>query len=151
MKRMHKRVSRRGVTVVEAVVAMTIIAIVSLSALSVISSSRTIAASDAAYEQARYRAEAALECFKFADDPTEFKNALGVLWPNQDDGSSTEYTYTTSVVTLTVTVDYPPDDSDDKRPIFEAACKDKNGKELFRIKYKKGTKGGTADENGSPS
>lgn len=144
MKRMHKRVSRRGVTVVEAMIALTIIAIVSLSALSVTSSSRTIAASDAAYEQARYRAEAALECFKFADSQDEFNTALGGLL--EQEGGNGNYIHTTKakVVTLTVTVDYPPTDSDDKRPIFEAACKDKNGKELFRIEYKKGTKGGTA-------
>lgn len=141
MKHMHKRVSHRGVTVVEAVVAMAIIAIVSFGALSVIRSSRSTAGADAAYEQARYRAEAALECFKFADDQKEFEQALGGLLTRQDDGS---YAYTASVATLTVTVTYTGD-----RSTFKAVGTGKNNRSLFDITYNKGTKGGTADENGS--
>lgn len=140
MKQTRKRLSRRGVTVVEAMVAMAIIAIVSFGALSVIRSSRSTAGADAAYEQARYRAEAALECFKFADDQTEFEQALDGLLTKQDDGN---YTYTASVATLTVTVTYP----DGGRPTFKAVGTGKNNRSLFDITYTKGTEGGAADEN----
>lgn len=129
-----RKSASRGVSIVEAVVAMAVIAIVSLAALSVISSSRITAGEDAVADQARYRAEAALECFKFADTEQEFNTVLGGLLEKAPDGS---YTFGTKTVGLTVKVTYTGAEGD--RPLFEATgTRTKDDKTLFHITYRKG-------------
>lgn len=130
------RRSRRGVTVVETVVAMAVITIVSFTALSVIKSSQSTAREDGVYNDTRYRAEAALECFQFSDDLPEFEQTVSALL-TKDNG---RYEYNTNISSLTVTVTYP----EQGRPTFSAVAYGKNNKVLFRLNY---TKGGTLGES----
>ena len=138
----RRKNNRRGVTVVETVIAMAIITIVCYTALTVIKASQTTAGEDSVYNQTRYRAQAALECFKFSDSLSEFENAVAYASLS---GSNGNYTYETYSATLTMTVFYPEtvSGSETARPAFHAVARGKNGKLLFTVDYEKSTVGQT--------
>ncbi len=132
-KRETNRRHCRGVTIVEVTVAMAIIAIVSFAAILVIHNALLTAREDAAHNDICYRAEAALECFKYAKDSNAFANCVtrnGLLTTN----GGNAYIYSVGTTVLKVEVNYP----ENERPTFEAVGLDKNSKELFQIEYTKG-------------
>lgn len=136
MNPVKRKRNRRGVTIVETVIAMAIMTIVCYSALTVIKTSQTTAGEDGVYNQTRYRAQAALECFKFSDSLSEFESAVAYA---SFSGGNGYYTYDTYSAHLTLQVSYP----ENARPAFRAVARGKNGKLLFSIEYEKGMSGQT--------
>lgn len=126
--------NRRGVSIVEVVVAMAIIVLISGTAMSFIFTSDANADKDVAYTDARLLAENALEIFKHADDATDYQRIFekhveegGTL-----SGTTYSYTYAPGYVTLNIKATY-----NDDGKVFTAVAKKQNGDELFNIKYEK--------------
>lgn len=127
--------NRRGVSIVEVVVAMTIIVLISGTAMSFIFTSDANADKDVAYTNARLIAENALEIFKHADDAKDYQTIFAQHLKKDgtpSDSTTYSYTYAPGYVTLNIKADY----SDNKK-IFTAVAKKQNGDELFNIKYEK--------------
>ncbi len=80
LKQMNRRLrSKRGVTILEAIVAMAIIGVITLSALAVFANFNTVY--DVNYDQfyARILADDALASFQYAENNAEFKASLGMV------------------------------------------------------------------------
>lgn len=127
--------NRRGVSIVEVVVAMAIIVLISGTAMSFIFASDANADKDRAYTDARLIAENALEVFKHTGNADDYQ---GIFEKHVAEGGTLScennycsYTYATGYVTLNIRADY----SDSK--VFTAVAKKQNGDELFNIKYEK--------------
>lgn len=71
-----KKKSKRGFTIVEAVIAMAVIAIVSAAATSTVRRTLLTTGSDFEYERARVYTENAFEAFIYSDNIIEFNNLL---------------------------------------------------------------------------
>lgn len=126
--------NRRGVSIVEVVVAMTIIVLISGTAMSFIFTSDANADKDVAYTDARLLAENALEIFKYADNATDYQKIFEQHLEKGDtlNENTYSYTYAPGYVTLNVKATY-----DDGNKVFTAVAKKQNGDELFNIKYEK--------------
>lgn len=68
--------SRKGLSLVEVMVALAVIAIISAAALSLVVSSSRLDAKSVKTAKVMMAAENALECFRYADNTEEFKNLL---------------------------------------------------------------------------
>lgn len=80
--------SRKGLSLVEVMVALAVIAIISAAALSLVVSSSRLDAKSVKTAKVMMAAENALECFRYADDTGEFKNLLNetdAVYTSQDD------------------------------------------------------------------
>lgn len=71
-----KQNNRRGISIVEVVIALVIISIISASALSMIMMSVKVERESMAAVAVENCAENAVECFRFAADPAEFLQCL---------------------------------------------------------------------------
>ena len=72
----NKNRSRRGISLVEVVVALTVIAIISSAALSLVISSASVDANSLRSTQVMMAAENVLECYRFAESKEEFAALL---------------------------------------------------------------------------
>ena len=107
--------SRRGFTVLEVVIALTVITIVSASAFALIHSHIKLEQQSIQSIEATNIAENAIECFRFANgDSGGFKDAYETAVSTDDspvvldggaqDDGSTKYTYTDSALNVTFTI-----------------------------------------------
>lgn len=118
----HHR-NRRGVTLVETVVAMTVVIIVSIAALSAISVSMNVNARDQAAFEARIDARNALELFR--QDPSHKpESQFGVLFEQSDNTCTADYGW--CVLTVTMNSNH-----------FTARAVENTGEELFEVTYEK--------------
>lgn len=79
--------SRKGLSLVEVMVALAVIAIISAAALSLVVSSSRLDAKSVKTAKVMMAAENALECFRYADDTGEFKDLLNetdAVYTSQD-------------------------------------------------------------------
>lgn len=105
MKQCKRR--RRGITMVETVVAMTVIVIISIAALTAISATANVNACDQASFQARTDARNALEVFRYASNADDFqKNMTFQFKPETPSADKTTYTVDYGWCNLTVTADF---------------------------------------------
>ena len=105
MKQCKRR--RRGITMVETVVAMTVIVIISIAALTAISATANVNARDQASFQARTDARNALEVFRYASNADDFKDNMTFQFkPATPSADKTTYTVDYGWCTLTVTADF---------------------------------------------
>lgn len=105
MKQCKRR--RRGITMVETVVAMTVIVIISIAALTAISATANVNARDQASFQARTDARNALEVFRYASNADDFKDNMAFQFkPATPSADKTTYTVDYGWCTLTVTADF---------------------------------------------
>lgn len=127
MKRIR---SKRGVTIVEAVVAMTVLTIVTVSAIAVIRQARFSSSQNVTDTQARIIAENALECFKCfsADEQRAFDS---IIVSNGVVKEGKIYTFESAYCSLTMWVDYGANH-------FHAFCVNPNGRVMFDIDFRKG-------------
>ena len=133
---MRKMTSKDGVSIAEVVIALSIIVVVSMTALTLVLSSFSVRSTLITRTQGINFADNAWECFKAADDADEFKslveNVTG-LTPTED----TKYIYDGNGFTATITVTY----KDGERPSFDiTVTEDKDGDEIISFKYVKGGK-----------
>ena len=104
MKQCKRR--RRGITMVETVVAMTVIVIISIAALTAISATANVNARDQASFQARTDARNALEVFRYASDADDFKDNMTFQFKPATPSAGTTYTVDYGWCTLTITADF---------------------------------------------
>lgn len=123
---------KKGFSLVEAVIALSVVVIVSFAALSLVLSSTTTKANAVNKSKAQYFAYNALECFKASDDTTEFESnmlfAAGIEIKLDENGQCT-YLSEENKFTATVTID---------GNTFEITVLDKYDDEIISFDYTKG-------------
>lgn len=136
------KTKKRGFTIVEAVVAMAVIAIVSAAATSTVRRTLTTTGNDFEYDRARVYTENALEAFKFSDNIEQFnmyvvRDGFSADAPLRDDENNLR-TYCsfhnhTNAYSIDINVSYP----ENGRPHFTATVYG-GSKLLIQINYDKG-------------
>ncbi len=118
---------RRGITMVEVVIAMVIIAVVSASALSMVMMSVNVEKKSVAAMEAANAAENILDCFRYAEDEDTFLRVLQKTGPYTQaaDGS---LLLEVNGCTVTVRAAFAPKQ-------LECRGVDHNGEELFSYLY----------------
>lgn len=125
----RRKSNRRGVSLVETVVAMALVVTVSIVAISTMSMAMTANARDEATAQARTAARNALELFRYADNQTDFEAVLAAKLPEfAKSGTDNTYTADFGWCTLTVTADYSSSPA-----VFSATAMGNDGKLLFEV------------------
>ena len=130
------RINRKGgFSMAEAIIALSIIVVVSITALTLVMSSFSVRTTLITRTQGMSFADNVWECFKAADDQDEFKSlveyATGVT-PTED----TKYIYNGNGFTAVITANY-----DDARPYFDiTVTESKDGDEIISFSYVKGAK-----------
>ena len=74
----RRKSSKKGMTIIETVISLAVIAIVSFTAIGFIKRFSDVNAKMIYETDARLTVENALECFKYAEDETQFFNALNL-------------------------------------------------------------------------
>lgn len=122
---------KKGFSLVEAVIALSVVVIVSFAALSLVLSSTTTKVNAVNKSKAQYFAYNALECFKASDSATEFENNIAFaegITPTTDENT---YTFVSEENKFTATVTI-------KGNIFEITVWDKYDDEIISFDYTKG-------------
>ena len=147
---MAKIRSKRGFTIAEVIIALTIIVIVSISSLSVIASAVSANVVSETNIKAQYFAESAWECFKVSDTADEFAENVSFAVGEglnclNDGGEDTpeiyEYIYKSDRFNAEIEVDFESDTA-----TFWVNVTDKKGREIVSFDYEKANKnvgGGT--------
>lgn len=124
---------KKGFSLVEAVIALSVVVIVSFAALSLVLSSTTTKVNAINKSKAQYFAYNALECFKASDSATEFENNIAFaegITPTIDENTY-KFVSEENKFTATVTIN---------GNTFEITVWDKYDDEIISFDY---TKGGT--------
>ncbi|MBE6531473.1 MAG: prepilin-type N-terminal cleavage/methylation domain-containing protein [Ruminococcaceae bacterium] len=137
-----KNKNKRGYSLVEVVIALSVIVIVSISALSIMLSSVVTKANAINRSHAQSFADNVWESFKAADTQDEFLSLIafsdGVLLTEgvTDESGKTIYTYNSveNKFTAEIAVSY----QENARPELELIVTDKNGDEIISFSYRKG-------------
>lgn len=135
--------SRKGVSLVEVVVALAVITIISISALSVVFMSVKVEAKTVIVFEVRNSAENAIECFRFADgDMDTFEKCLNLSVGVDENGSESGWqgkndTYSLNAGRYIVTIKLIKDEND--KPVgFDYAAKDSTGADIYSFTFKNG-------------
>ena len=83
--------SRKGMSLVEVVVALVIISVISASALSMIMMSVNVEADAVRSVEVAESVDNAIACFRFAETPAEFLDALQKTAPYEQDPENPDY------------------------------------------------------------
>ena len=139
---MSKRKFKNGYSIVEVVIALSVIVVISIAALSTVLSS--VATKQAAINktEAQNFAENAWECFKVSDDDEKFVSnvnfAEGVTLADGVAGENGYKVYTyyseENKFTAQISVKFPANE----RAEFKIDVTDKNGKSIISFSYQKG-------------
>lgn len=119
--------SRRGISLVEVIVALAVITIISTAALSLVISSARVDANSLRSTRVMIAAENALECYRFAENEEEFAELLG----NTGDYIEADGSYVLTESSYAITVKYE-DDS------LRFTAIDSDGKEIYNYEFYKG-------------
>ena len=119
--------SRRGISLVEVVVALAVITIISAAALSLVISSARVDANSLRSTQVMIAAENSLECYRFAGSDEEF----AALLEKTGDYKKVDDAYVLTEKAYVITVNYT-----DTRLTFSAT--DSDGKEIYKYEFNKG-------------
>lgn len=119
--------SRRGISLVEVVVALTVIAIISSAALSLVISSARVDANSLRSTQVMMAAENVLECYRFAENDGDFADLL----QKTGDYKGSDGVFVLTEKSYTITVNYT-----DTQLTFSAT--DSDGKEIYKYEFNKG-------------
>jgi len=122
--------SRRGISLVEVVVALAVITIISAAALSLVISSARVDANSLRSTQVMMAAENVLECYRFAESELEFEKLLKKTGGYEEEPEASG-TYFLTEKSYTITVNYT-----DTQLTFSAA--DSDGKEIYSYEFDKG-------------
>lgn len=126
--------NKKGVSMVEAVIAMSVIAIISFSAVDFINRYSDMNVRMIYRTDARVTAENALECFKYADTPEEFFGALS-LCKSGFEKSGNAYNYDDYNFTVSIIAEF----MDGGRGVFSVVARDKKNNVIVSIdRYVKG-------------
>ena len=135
--------SRKGISMVEVVVALVVITIISLATLSVVFVSAKVEAKTFVAMEVRNSAENAVECFRFANgDKDIFRKTLNLsvgvdetvqasAWEEVENG----YSYNAGRYIVTITLNK---DENDKLVSFTYEAKDSAGKDIYEFTFTNG-------------
>lgn len=126
----NKNRSRRGISLVEVVVALTVITIISAAALSLVISSARVDANSLRSTQVMMAAENALECYRFAENKDNFADLLKKTGDYTEDQEAVG-TYVLTEKAYVITISYT-----DAKLTFSAT--DSDGKEIYNYEFNKG-------------
>lgn len=132
--------SRKGISMVEVVVALVVITIISLATLSVVFVSAKVEAKTIVAMEVRNSAENAVECFRFADgDASVFIECLqkttGVAIKDNYVIENGNYVLRAGRYIVTITLNK---DENDKLVSFTYEAKDSAGKDIYEFTFKNG-------------
>ena len=119
--------SRRGISLVEVIVALAVITIISTAALSLVISSARVDANSLRSTRVMIAAENALECYRFSDSNDEFV----ALLRKTGDYIEADGSYVLTESSYAITVKYE-DDS------LRFTARDSDGKEIYNYEFYKG-------------
>lgn len=119
--------SRRGISLVEVVVALAVITIISAAALSLVISSARVDANSLRSTQITIAAENSLECYRFAESEEEFAELL----EKTGDYKKVDDAYVLTEKAYVITVNYT-----DTKLTFSAT--DGDGEEIYSYEFDKG-------------
>ena len=119
--------SRRGISLVEVVVALAVITIISAAALSLVISSARVDANSLRSTQVMIAAENSLECYRFAESEEEF----AALLEKTGDYKKVDGAYVLTEKAYVITVNYT-----DTKLTFSAT--DGDGEEIYSYEFDKG-------------
>ena len=119
--------SRRGISLVEVVVALAVITIISAAALSLVISSARVDANSLRSTQVMIAAENSLECYRFAGSDEEF----AALLEKTGDYKKVDGAYVMTEKAYVITVNYT-----NTRLTFRAT--DGDGEEIYSYEFDKG-------------
>ena len=133
---------KKGVTLLETVIAIALLAIISVVAVSVSVSSIKSEEKNIQAMEISFIAENAIECFRFADNNDKFIEALNKTTDSEhpfnklaeegaeaNDKKST-YTYVKSAYKVVIVADYTTN-------TIQITAEDKNGKTIYSLSYKR--------------
>ena len=109
---MRRSNSKGGFAIVELVVAMSIIFIVSAVAIGIINTQNDYHRRTAQTVEATNMAENAIECFRYTDERTAFKDAFAATFTDETRPERL-YSFEISGMEITLTFDYDPDTDTD--------------------------------------
>ena len=119
--------SRRGISLVEVVVALTVITIISAAALSLVISSARVDANSLRSTQVMMAAENVLECYRFAESEEEF----AALLEKTGDYKGSDGVFVLTEKSYVITVHYT-----NTKLTFSAT--DGDGEEIYSYEFDKG-------------
>lgn len=139
---MIKRNRKKGYSLVEVVIALSVIVIVSISALSILLSSVTTKVNAINKSHAQSFADSVWESFKAADYQEEFlslvafSEGVSLTEDTTDDSGKTTYVYNCQEYSFTaeISVSY----QENARPELEILVNDKDGDGIISFSYRKG-------------
>ena len=114
---MHRGNSKGGFTIVELVVAMSIIFIVSAVAIGIINTQNDYHRRTAQTVEATNMAENAIECFRYTDNRDDFDGAFAATFTDKTLPMNL-YHFQISGMDITLTFDYNPDTDTDTLTFF---------------------------------
>ncbi len=141
---MSKMRKRNGFSIVEVVIALSVIVIVSITALSIALSSVSTRVAAINRTQAQSFADNVLESFKAAEDEAEFISlvafAEGVTLTDGalDEDGNTVYTYYSEENKFMAQISVKFVENQTERSEFEINVTDKDGDEIVSFPYRKG-------------
>ena len=127
---------KKGVTLLETVIAIALLAIISVVAVSVSVSSIKSEEKNIQAMEISFIAENAIECFRFADNNTDFINALRKTtdenhpFTPDKEGDENKYYYQKSAYKVVIVADYGTN-------TIQITAEDKNGNEIYSLSYKR--------------
>lgn len=132
---------RKGMSMVEVVIALVIISIVSAAALSVILMSVDVEADAIRSVEIAESAENAIDCFRFAESPAEFLEALkNTASYIQNPENPDQFIWKTTGFTVTITVSGNQ---------FAYTAVNSDSETIYSFTYTKGSNPTQAEEGGS--
>ena len=123
----NKDRSRRGISLVEVVVALAVITIISAAALSLVISSARVDANSLRSTQVMMAAENVLECYRFAENDGDFADLL----QKTGDYKGSDGVFVLTEKSYTITVNYTG-----TKLTFSAT--DGDGEEIYSYEFDKG-------------
>ncbi|MBO4666657.1 MAG: prepilin-type N-terminal cleavage/methylation domain-containing protein [Bacilli bacterium] len=131
LKKIMKKVSR-GFSIMEVVIAMTVIAVCTATTIAVLERSRNVSSKAFYYYEARELVDNTLEVFKYADNEEQFFNGLGYL-DQQYTKEGHLYYYENNLYRIEVTVVF--NEYHNGMSTFRAVGYQSNGHQLFTCSY----------------
>lgn len=137
-----KNRNKRGYSLVEVVIALSVIVTVSITALSIVLSSVATKVNAINKSQAQSFADNVWESFKAAENEEEFlslvafSEGVSLTAGTTDESGKTTYTYNSqeNKFTAEISVSY----QENARPELEVVVNDKDGDEIISFSYRKG-------------
>lgn len=132
---MNKIRSKKGYSLVEAIIALAVVVVVSATALSISLSSLATKVRAVNRSYAQEFADNALECFKAADNYGEFENLVAYVEGAALDGEDGEYKYVFEKKNFVADIKVQFIEG---RDTFEIKVRETNGLDIISFNYEKG-------------